>query len=296
MGAKPLNMKGNKMARDIDETLKNIERSIIKKYRKEIWSNFIRAIKDYEMVQEGDVICVCVSGGKDSMLLAKCFQELKRHGKVNFDIKFMLMDPGYDQGNLSIVIDNAKRLGIDLDRFESHIFEIVSQIEDGPCYLCARMRRGHLYSGAKGLGCNKIALGHHNDDVIETIMLNLCYGAEVKTMMPKLRSQNFEGMELIRPLYYVREESIISWRNHNNLTFINCACPLSDACELDAGSTPKIGKRKEMKNLLATINELNPDIKQNIFKSLDNVNLDTVVSYRTKGQRKNFLDIYNNSN
>ena len=272
----------------------NIERSIIKKYRKPIWSKVIKALKDFEMIEEGDNICVCVSGGKDSMLLAKCLQELQRHGQVNFGLKFMLMDPGYDAINLNVVIENANKLGIPLERFESGIFEVVSKIEEGPCYLCARMRRGYLYSGAKSLGCNKIALGHHNDDVLETIMLNLCYGSEVKTMMPKLHSQNFDDMELIRPMYYVSEEDIISWKNYNNLTFINCACPLNDACDIDMSlnQSDKIGKRKEMKNLLRSINELNPEIKKNIFKSLSNVNMDTVVGYRTGGERISFMDKY----
>ena len=278
---------------DLDNIdLVNIERSIIKKYRKPIWSKVIKALKDFEMIEEGDNICVCVSGGKDSMLLAKCLQELQKHGQVKFELKFMLMDPGYDSTNLDVVIKNAKNLGIDLERFESGIFEVVSQIEEGPCYLCARMRRGFLYSGAKSLGCNKIALGHHNDDVIETIMLNLCYGSEVKTMMPKLHSQNFDDMELIRPLYYVNEADIIAWKDYNNLTFINCACPLNDACDLEMGQTSKIGKRKEMKNLLKSMNELNPDIKKNIFNSLSNVNMDTVVGYRKGGERYSFLDTY----
>lgn len=282
------------LVKKIDElkpSLQEIERSIIKKFRKDIWSKFIKALKDYEMIKEGDKICVCVSGGKDSMLLAKCLQELQRHGQVNFELKFMLMDPGYDDHNLLVVKDNAKNLGIDLEHFHSNIFEIVKNIEEGPCYLCARMRRGHLYNGAKLLGCNKIALGHHNDDVIETIMLNLCYGAEVKTMMPKLRSQNFNGLELIRPLYYVEEANIISWKKYNKLNFINCACPLNDACDIES-EIPKIGKRLEMKNLLALIEKINPEIKQNIFRSLENVNLDAVTSYRTKGQRKHFLETY----
>ena len=293
------------------EKLIDIERSIIKKYRKEVWSPVIKALKDYEMIQNGDCVCVCISGGKDSMLLAKCLQELQRHGQTNFELKFMLADPGYDKENLDIVIKNAQDLGIPLERIESHIFEIVSQVKEGPCYLCARMRRGHLYSGARMLGCNKIALGHHNDDVVETIMLNLFYGSEVKTMMPKLKSQNFNGMELVRPLYYVKEQSIINWRDYNNLTFINCACPLNDACEIAGfdeskafaqevltshvlGQKPKLnmGKRKEIKNLLKLIDTINPEIKQNIFKSLDNVNLDTVVAYRTKGERIGFLDKY----
>ena len=296
------------------QDLIHIERSIIKTYRKDIWSPFIRALKNYDMIQPGDRVCVCVSGGKDSMLLAKLLQELQRHGQFAFELTFMLADPGYDQRNLDIVIQNAHDLGIPLQRIESGIFEIVSQIDDGPCYLCARMRRGHLYSGARALGCNKIALGHHNDDVVETILMNLFYGSEVKTMMPKLRSQNFEGMELIRPLYYVNEQSIMNWRDHNKLTFINCACPLNDACEIAGideaqvfgqellasfalGKKPNLnmGKRKESKNLLKLLTHLNPDIKQNILKSLDNVNLDAVVAYRTGGQRVAFLDKYDRS-
>lgn len=274
------------------QTLQNIERSIIKKFRKLIWSKFIKAIKDYEMVKENDKVCVCISGGKDSMLLAKCLQELKKHGKVDFELKFLVTDPGYDKDNLQKVLDNAHLLGIDINVVETHIFEIVQNVEDSPCYLCARMRRGHLYSSAKELGCNKIALGHHQDDVIETIMLNLCYGSEIKTMMPKLHSSNFEGMELIRPLYYIGEKDIIAWKNTNSLTFINCACPLNDACDLDEGSLPKIGKRREMKNLLKTIDEINPEIKQSIFRSLENVNIEAVIGYRKAGKRHNFMDDY----
>ncbi|MCL1996362.1 MAG: tRNA 2-thiocytidine biosynthesis protein TtcA [Defluviitaleaceae bacterium] len=289
----------------------NIERSIIKKYRKEIWSNFVKAVKKYEMICEGDKICVCVSGGKDSILLAKCLQEIQRHGEISFELKFMLADPGYDISTLAVVEQNAEVMRIPLERFQTHIFDIVKQVDGDPCYLCARMRRGHLYSGAKDLGCNKIALGHHQDDVIETIMLNLFYGAETKTMMPKLRSRNFEGMELIRPLYHVKEESIIAWRNYNNLKFINCACPLNDACEIDGvdeslefakkvlnshilGTRPilQTGKRKEIKNLLKILNTINPEIKQNIFNGLENINLDAVVGYRSGGERKSFLDNY----
>jgi len=277
---------------EIMQTLQNIERSIIKKFRKLIWSKFIKAIKDYEMVKENDKVCVCISGGKDSMLLAKCLQELKKHGKVDFELKFLVTDPGYDKDNLQKVLDNAHLLGIDINVVETHIFEIVQNVEDSPCYLCARMRRGHLYSSAKELGCNKIALGHHQDDVIETIMLNLCYGSEIKTMMPKLHSSNFEGMELIRPLYYIGEKDIIAWKNTNSLTFINCACPLNDACDLDEGSLPKIGKRREMKNLLKTIDEINPEIKQSIFRSLENVNIEAVIGYRKAGKRHNFMDDY----
>ena len=275
-----------------ENRLKEIERSIIKKFRKPIWSKFVKAIKDFEMIEEGDRICVCISGGKDSMLLAKCFQELQKHGKINFELEFLVTDPGYDKTNLGRVLDNARLLGIDINMFETHIFEIVSKVETGPCYLCARMRRGHLYAGGQKLGCNKIALGHHQDDVIETIMLNLCYGSEVKTMMPKLHSTNFEKMQLIRPLYYIEEKDIISWKDYNSLTFINCACPLNDTCDLDEGEVPKIGKRREMKNLLKTIDKVNPEIKQNIFRSLENVNMEAVVGYRKEKKRYTFMDSY----
>jgi len=268
-----------------------VERSIIKKFRKNIWSKFTQSLKHFSLVEEKDRICVCVSGGKDSMLLAKCLQELEKHGKTEFKLKFLLMDPGYDNTSLEIVFNNARTLNIPLERMESGIFQSVAHLEN-PCYLCARMRRGFLYSGAKKLGCNKIALGHHKDDVIETIMLNLCYAGQIKTMLPKLKSRNFENMELIRPLYYIEEEAIKAWQQYNNLTFINCACPLSDVCTIESGDGGKISKRCEMKNLLAYMESVHPGIKDNIFKSLDNVNLEAILGFRKDGKKGSFLSGY----
>ena len=225
-----------------------IERSIIKKYRKEIWSRFTKAVKDYELINENDKIMVCISGGKDSFLLAKCIQELERHGKVKFEAHYVVMDPGYNDYNRQYIIDNAKLLNIPIEIFNTDIFDVVSTVDSkSPCYLCAKMRRGHLYNKAKELGCNKIALGHHFDDVIETTLLSMFYGSEVKTMLPKLHSTNFEGLELIRPLYMVKEADIISWRDSNDLVFINCACRFTEGCSLINDGT---SKRKEIKELI----------------------------------------------
>ena len=266
-----------------------IERSIIKKYRKDIWAKFVKAINEFEMIKENDKIAVCISGGKDSMLMAKCFQELKRHGKFSFDLEFLVMDPGYNKLNRKKIEDNAKKLGIPITIFETEIFNIVDNIEDSPCYLCARMRRGNLYSKAKELGCNKIALGHHFDDVIETTLLSMFYGSEIKTMMPKLHSENFEGLELIRPLYLVKEESIISWRKHNDLTFINCACRFTEGCSLINDGT---SKRKEVKELIKTMKQVNLNVDQNIFKALDNVNLDCILGTKKDKVYHSFLEDY----
>lgn len=268
-----------------------IERSIIKKFRKDIWSKFTKGIKQYDLIQQGDKIAVCMSGGKDSMLLAKCMQELKKHGKFDFDIVFCVMDPGYNKINREVIEKNAKLLNIPIQIFDTQIFDIVSSVEGGsPCYLCARMRRGHLYSNAKSLGCNKIALGHHFDDVVETILMSMLYGGEIKTMMPKLKSTNFEGMELIRPLYLVKEESIISWKNYNDLSFINCACRFTENCSVgdDSGGS----KRAEMKRLVKEFKKLNSNIENNIFKSVENVNLNSIIEYKANGNRFNFLDKY----
>ena len=232
------------------ERYKEIERSIIKKYRKDIWSKFIKAVTEFQLIEENDKIMVCISGGKDSFLLAKCIQELKRHGKFSFEVCYVCMNPGYNEFNRNMILENAKILNIDLEMFESNIFDIVSDIDKSPCYLCARMRRGCLYNKAQELGCNKIALGHHFNDVIETTLLSMFYGAEVKTMMPKLHSENFKGIELIRPLYFVREEDIIAWSKFNELTFINCACRFTEKCSLDDDTT---SKRKEIKNLIKNI-------------------------------------------
>ena len=230
------------------EKYKEIERSIIKKYRKQIWSRFITAINDYQLVQEGDKIAVCISGGKDSMLLAKCMQELQRHGKVKFDLEFLVMDPGYNPMNRQIIIDNAEYLNIPIKIFNTDIYDIVAGVADSPCYLCARMRRGYLYKNAQELGCNKIALGHHFDDVIETILMSMLYGGQIQTMMPKLHSTNFKGMELIRPLYLVKEADILAWKRHHDLKFIQCACRLTENCLL--GDSGGGSKRQEMKALI----------------------------------------------
>lgn len=274
------------------EKYKEIERSIIKKYRKYIWSKFVKAISEYELVKEDDNIMVCISGGKDSFLMAKCFQELKRHGKYPFNVHYVVMDPGYTKKNLEQIKENAKILNIDIEIFKSDIFEVVDKIaDDSPCYLCARMRRGFLYSKAASLGCNKIALGHHFDDVIETTLLSIFYGSEVKTMMPKLKSDNFPGLELIRPMYLIKEESIISWAKTNNLTFLNCACKFTENNNLEQNS-----KRKEIKEQIKKLKEINPNIDRNIFKSLDNINLNCVLGYTKNKEKHSFLETYDNNN
>lgn len=272
------------------EKYKEIERSIIKKYRKEIWSKFVKAVQVYELIEENDNIMVCISGGKDSFLMAKCIEELKKHGKFNFDVHYVVMDPGYNEYNRDFIIDNAKILNVPIEIFQSDIFDVVERAGgDSPCYLCARMRRGYLYSKAQELGCNKIALGHHFDDVIETTLLSMFYGSEIKTMMPKLHSDNFKGLELIRPLYLVKEQDIISWRNFNELTFINCACRFTEECSLINDGT---SKRKEMKELIKKLKKMNPNIDNNIFKSLDNVNLNCVLGTKKNGIYKSFLSDY----
>ena len=274
------------------EKYKEIERSIIKKYRKEIWSKFIKAIQEYELISENDKIMVCISGGKDSFLLAKCIQEIQKHGKVNFDARYVVMDPGYNDYNRDMIIDNAKILDVPIEIFKSDIFDVVATMDKSPCYLCARMRRGYLYSKAKELGCNKIALGHHFDDVIETTLLSLFYGSEIKTMMPKLHSDNFENIELIRPLYLVKEESIISWKKFNELTFINCACRFTEGCSLINDGT---SKRKEVKELIKDLRKINKNIDHNIFKALDNINLNCVLGVKKDGVYKSFLEDYEQS-
>ncbi|MCR5211363.1 MAG: ATPase [Lachnospiraceae bacterium] len=276
----------------IESKCKSIERSIIKKFRKEIWCQFTRAITTYELIKDGDKIAVCISGGKDSMLMAKLFQELEKHGKKNFEVEYILMNPGYNRINYETIISNAQLMKIPVTVFDSDIFDIVDTAGGSPCYLCARMRRGYLYSKAKELGCNKIALGHHYDDVIETILMGMLYGGQVQTMMPKLHSTNFEGMELIRPLYLIREEDIKRWRNHNELTFINCACRLTESCA-SCGGTEKGSKRSEIKALIAELKKKNPFVESNIFRSVENVNLSTVIGYKSRdGERHHFLDIY----
>ena len=274
-----------------NEFNRNVEQSIRKKFHKNIWSRFAKAIQQYRLVEEGDCIAVCISGGKDSMLMAKLFQELKRHNKFAFEVKFIVMDPGYNEMNRKIIEENAKKLKVPITVFESDIFESVYHIEKSPCYLCARMRRGHLYHYAKELGCNKIALGHHYDDVIETILMGMLYGAQVQTMMPKLHSTNFEGMELIRPLYLIREDDIKAWRDYNGLHFIQCACKFTDTCTT-CNNEENRSKRVEIKELIRELKKKNPFVEANIFKSVENVNLDTVVAYKKNGERYHFLDEY----
>lgn len=281
---------------DIKETAaadkaKEVETSIRKKFHKKIWCQFTKAVRTYELVKPGDKIAVCISGGKDSMLMAKLFQELKLHNKFPFEVKFLVMDPGYSPANRKVIEENAKILNIPITIFESDIFDSVYNVEKSPCYLCARMRRGHLYSFARELGCNKIALGHHYDDVIETILMGMLYGAQVQTMMPKLHSTNFEGMELIRPLYLVREDDIKAWRDYNGLHFIQCACKFTDTCTT-CNNEENRSKRVEIKELIKMLKKTNPFVEGNIFKSVENVNLDTVVCYKQKGVRHHFLDEY----
>jgi tRNA(Ile)-lysidine synthase TilS/MesJ/rhodanese-related sulfurtransferase len=274
----------------IEEKQKNIEKSIIKKFRKPIWRNFTRALQDYELIQEGDKIAVCISGGKDSMLMAKLLQELKRHGKISFELVFLVMNPGYNADNWKIIQDNAKLLGIPLTVFESDIFNIVAEVDKNPCYLCARMRRGYLYSQAKKLGCNKIALGHHFDDMIETVLMGMFYGGKVETMMPKLHSSNFEGMELIRPLYMIKEADIKAWRDYNQLNFIQCACRFTENCATCGGA--KGSKRDEVKELIGELRKKSDVIEYNIFRSVHNINLKTVIGYHKDDWTYNFLDDY----
>ena len=272
------------------EKYKEIERSIITTYRKEIWSKFVKAVSDYKLIEENDNVMVCISGGKDSFLLAKCIQELQRHGNVKFNAHYVVMDPGYNEYNRNFILDNAKILNIPLEMFESDIFDVVANVDSkSPCYLCARMRRGYLYNHAKELGCNKIALGHHFDDVIETTLLSMFYGAKIKTMMPKLHSDNYDGIDLIRPLYLIKEASIIAWKNYNELTFINCACRFTEGCSLINDGT---SKRKEMKELIKNLRKINPSIDANIFKAMDNVNMNCVLSWHKDGVNHSFLDDY----
>jgi tRNA(Ile)-lysidine synthase TilS/MesJ len=276
---------------DDGERAAKAELSIRKKFHKELWSRFAKAIVTYDLVQPGDKIAVCISGGKDSMLMAKLFQELKMHNKFPFEVVFLVMDPGYSPENREIIERNAALLNIPITTFESNIFESVVHIDKSPCYLCARMRRGYLYRQAQALGCNKIALGHHYDDVIETILMGMLYGAQVQTMMPKLHSTNFEGMELIRPLYLIREDDIKRWRDYNGLHFIQCACRFTDTCtSCNPGNTGS--KRVEIKNLIAQMKLVNPQVEQNIFRSVENVNLNTVIAYKDDAGVHHFLDHY----
>ena len=275
----------------VTERTKEIERSLIKKFRKSIWRPFTKAIRDYQLIQDGDRIAVCISGGKDSMLLAKLMQEIQKHGPVSFELVFLVMNPGYNADNWKIIQNNARILGIPLTVFETEIFDVVAGIDKNHCYLCARMRRGYLYSHAKELGCNKIALGHHFDDVIETILMGMLYGAKIETMMPKLHSQHFEGMELIRPLYLVKEADIKAWRDSNDLHFIQCACRFTENCATCGGG--RGSKRDEMKELIAHFRETSPFIESNIFNSVQNVNLRTIIGYHKDNEAYCFLDDYN---
>ncbi|MBS5121934.1 MAG: ATP-binding protein [Blautia caecimuris] len=270
--------------------IREIERSIIKKFRKPVWRRFTKAINEYELIKDGDKIAVCISGGKDSMLMAKLFQELARHGKKNFEVVFLVMNPGYNEANYQLILENSRTLGIPITVFQSEIFDVVAGEESSPCYLCARMRRGYLYSRAKELGCNKIALGHHYDDVIETILMGMLYGAQIQTMMPKLHSTNFEGMELIRPMYLIREEDIIHWANYNGLRFLRCACRFTEQCADE--ETDKSSKRAEVKELIHNLAQKDPVIEFNIFKSVENVNVNTVVAYKKDGVKHHFLETY----
>lgn len=278
-----------------NQKAKEVEKSLQKKFHDSIFSKFCKAINAYNMIEEGDKIAVCISGGKDSMLMAKLFQELKRHNKIAFDVVFLVMDPGYSPANREIIENNAKMLNIPVTIFDTQIFENVYSIPKYPCYVCARMRRGYLYAKAKELGCNKIALGHHYDDIIETTLMGMLYGGQIETMMPKLHSDNFEGMELIRPLYFVREKDIKHWRDYNDLHFIQCACKFTDTCTSEACLTSSNtgSKRKKVKQIIAKLASEDPQIEPNIFKSTENVNLSKIIEYKDKyGNRHNFLDDY----
>ena len=279
-------------ADELKERTAEIEKSIRKKFHKVLFSPFAKACKEYQLIKEGDHICVCISGGKDSMLMAKLFQEIQRHRKVNFDLTFLVMDPGYSDVNRKLIESNAKLMGIPIVIYESDIFDAVDTVDKNPCYLCARMRRGHLYSKAKELGCNKIALGHHYDDVIETILMGMLYGAQVQTMMPKLHSTNFEGMELIRPLYLIRQDDIIAWQRYNGLKFLQCACHFTETCDSCAVDGTSASKRLEIRNLIANLKKINPYVESNIFSSVENVNLATVIAYKQDGVKHHFLDTY----
>ncbi|MBQ8203379.1 MAG: tRNA 2-thiocytidine biosynthesis protein TtcA [Clostridia bacterium] len=277
------------MKRELSKAIE-IERSIIKRYRKAIWNNFVGAVKEYELIKENDCIAVCISGGKDSMLLAKCMQQLQKHSEVPFTLKFIVMDPGYAEPNRQLIEENLKTMGIDAEIFESDIFDVAYNAGGSPCYLCARMRRGALYAKAKSLGCNKIALGHHFDDVIETLLMSMMYSSEIKTMLPKLHSTNFEGMELIRPLYKVKEKDIINWSNYNELKFLQCACKFT----ADSEQMEELSKRKEIKALIKEIKKTNPNVDDNIFRSLHNVNMATIPAWRDEdsGETHTFLERY----
>ncbi len=282
------------MAKQDDSLCAQVEESIRKRFRKKIWCSFTKAIREYELVRPGDVIGVCISGGKDSMLMAKLFQELKIHNKFPFEVKFLVMDPGYSPENRRVIEENARKLHVPVEIFESDIFDSVYNVSHSPCYLCARMRRGYLYSFAKSLGCNKIALGHHYDDVIETILMGMLYGSQIQTMMPKLHSTNFPGMELIRPMYLIREADIKTWRDVNGLHFIQCACKFTDSCTT-CGNEENRSKRAEIKELIQTLKAKNPEVEAHIFRSVENVNVDTVIAYKKHGKKISFLEEYDHA-
>ncbi len=277
-----------------DDFCKRVEQSLTGKFKKDIFGKFYKAIKEYKLIAEGDNIAVCISGGKDSMLMAKLFQEYKRHSNLNFDVRYLVMDPGYAKANREIIEENARRLHVPITVFETDIFESVYNVDKSPCYLCARMRRGYLYNFAKQLGCNKIALGHHYDDVIETILMGMLHGAQIQTMMPKLHSTNFEGMELIRPLYLIREDDIKAWRDYNDLHFIQCACKFTDTCT-SCNNGQNHSKRQETKLLIRELKKSNPDVEKCIFKSVENVQLNTVIAYKKDGIKHSFLDEYDDN-
>ena len=277
--------------KEAESISRDVEQSIRKKFRKKIWRMFAKAINTNDLVKEGDKIAVCISGGKDSMLMAKLFQELKLHNKFEFEVKFLVMDPGYSPENRKVIEENARKLNIPITIYESDIFESVYNVEKSPCYLCARMRRGYLYKFAKDMGCNKIALGHHYDDVIETILMGMLYSGQVQTMMPKLHSTNYEGMELIRPLYLIREQDIKSWCRYNDLHFIQCACKFTDTCTT-CNNEENRSKRVEIKELIKTLKQVNPYVEGNIFKSVENVSLEAIVAYKIDGVKHSFLETY----
>ena len=270
----------------------DIELSIRKKFHKELFTAFAKGINEYDLLQPGDCVAVCISGGKDSMVMAKLFQELLRHHKFDFSLRFICMDPGYLPENRALIEANAAGMGIPIEFFESPIFDAVADVTDSPCYLCARMRRGYLYKKAQELGCNKIALGHHFDDVIETILMGMLYGGQIQTMMPKLHSRNFPGMELIRPMYLIREKDIIHFRDYNGLRFLQCACRFTEEAEKRGEGSDELSKRKEIKTLIASLKEVNPYVEKNIFKSVENVNLSTVIRYKKDGVTHHFTEWY----
>ena len=275
-----------------EEKRRRAEESIRGKYHEQLFSPFARACRNYQLISEGDRIAVCISGGKDSMLMAKLFQEIQRHRKVSFDLVFLVMDPGYNRENRVLIENNAETLGIPVTIFESSIFDTVDKAEKNPCYLCARMRRGYLYSRAKALGCNKIALGHHYDDVIETVLMGMLHAGQFRTMMPKVRSSHFERMELIRPMYLIREKDICAWRDWNDLVFLQCACHFTDTCTTCHEDGTTSSKRLETKKLIAALKKDNPAVEANIFKSMENVDLDAVIGYKENGKKHSFLDSY----